>query len=203
MRAEMLGVVPPVELGHVAQAAAAEPALEPEPDEEVHGRVPGLDRRHGRAREVVVVAVADDDGVDERHLRGRARRPRVPPRAHEGQGRAAVLEDRVEQDAQPGRELDVAAGVPEPRRPEPARAAAPAGQPLGLDHRDPGRAGVGHLETAGHDGPGEPPPPPENDASAISQGDSSCAGAASKLRRAVWAYQITSRSIVVRPTGPE
>lgn len=45
-----------------------------------------------------------------------AGRLRVPFWSHEGEGAAAVFEDRVEEDAEAGGELDVVAGMAEPCR---------------------------------------------------------------------------------------
>ncbi|KGQ09786.1 hypothetical protein BBAD15_g4889 [Beauveria bassiana D1-5] len=60
-----LRVVPPVQLSDLKQAAAAKPRLEAEPDEELGLGLVLLNLEHRRVREVVVVGVADDDGVDD------------------------------------------------------------------------------------------------------------------------------------------
>ena len=62
-------LVPPVELGHVANALAREPGLQPERHEESR-RAAGLRREppHRFAVEVVVVVVRDDDGIDMRQI---------------------------------------------------------------------------------------------------------------------------------------
>lgn len=63
-----LGVFPPIQLRDVPQPAPTKPRLQPEPDEEMHVRMPTLDAHDGRQREVIVVTVADDDGVYRRYI---------------------------------------------------------------------------------------------------------------------------------------
>lgn len=81
-------------------------------------------------REVVVVAVADEDGIDDGDVLELAWPLGESLGSHEAEGRAAVLEDGVKEDAQARRELDVVAGMAEPRRAQLVRRCA-AGEPFG------------------------------------------------------------------------
>lgn len=107
-----------------------------------------LDLEDGGVRQVVVVAVADDDGVDDGDvfevagLRGEAFR------THECEWRAAVFKDGIEQDTQTRGEFDVVARMAQPRRAEFVRSITRR-KPLRRNDGYSGRFRVGPLEVAG------------------------------------------------------
>ena len=91
-----------------------EPLLEAQPDEELRLGVPLRQLLHAGVREVVVVRMGNDHGIDRRQLRERTCRGRVPLGAEPLHGRAAIFKYGVEQHAQAAGELDKVAGVAEP-----------------------------------------------------------------------------------------
>lgn len=62
--------------------------------------------------------MADDDSVHNRDVLYIAGPWSEAFRAHEGEWRATVFEDRIKQYTKPGRKLDVVARVAEPCRPQ-------------------------------------------------------------------------------------
>lgn len=92
-----LGVLPPVQLGDVVDAARGEPLLDAQPHEEVSIGEALVDLEHGRVREMVIVVVADDDGVEEWKVCDRAGLFGEPLRAHEAERGASFLEDGIKE----------------------------------------------------------------------------------------------------------
>lgn len=111
-----LARIPPIQLRDLrsGDAAALKPAPVPQRREEVGVGEARLDALDGWVGEVVIVVVGDDDGVNDGEVLELAGRRVVAFKAVDGDGRAAVLEDGVEEDAQAAGELDVVAGVAEP-----------------------------------------------------------------------------------------
>lgn len=83
-----------------------------------------VEREYSGMTEMVVVGVGYDDYIDQRNVFDLARRRGVPLRSEPGEGRAAILEHRVEQDTQTRRELDEVACMTEPGRSDVRRGSA-------------------------------------------------------------------------------
>jgi len=127
-------------------AGVVEPLPVAQRRKELHVRVLLLDLEDRRQAQVVVVVVRDDDGVDDRDLFDVARRLRVPRRPEPREGRATVCENRIEEDAKAGRELDKEAGVAEPCRAQSRRLASR--QELGRMDGNGWRSSVGTVRLA-------------------------------------------------------
>ena len=93
--------------------------------------------------EMVVVRMGDDDRVDERDVVDLAWGRSVTLRTEPGEGRAAVFEDWVEEDAQTRGDLDIVAGVAEPGGTEVGRGGAGGEEGGGADGGAIGRRRVG------------------------------------------------------------
>ena len=111
-----VGILPPVHLGDMVEAPVAEPLLQAQANKEVHIGKAGLDVEEGVGREVVVVAMADDNSINLGKLVDIAGNGGVAARAEvvcRPRG-AARFEDWVEEDSQARGELDIVAGVAQP-----------------------------------------------------------------------------------------
>lgn len=95
-----IGILPPVELSNVVDARLAEPRLQAEADKELGFWVVLLDLENGGVGKVVVMRVADNNGIDDGDVLDIAGSWGVSLGAHEGKGRAAVLEDGIEEHPQ-------------------------------------------------------------------------------------------------------
>ena len=108
------GILPPVHFRHLVDARVAEPAGQSQADKELRFWVVLVQLAHGRLRQVVIVRVRNDDGVQLGDVGQRARRLGVPFGTDEAAWGTAVFKDRVEKHAQPVGVLDVVAGMAEP-----------------------------------------------------------------------------------------
>jgi hypothetical protein len=91
--------LPPIQLRDQCNPALLEPLLIPQRREEVRIGELLLYALRGRVTQVVVVAVADDDDVHYGQVFDFAGRRRVALQAFGLDGRAAVFEDGIEEDA--------------------------------------------------------------------------------------------------------
>lgn len=102
---------------------------------------------------MVVMAVADEDGVDDWYIGDGTGCRGVALGTEEREGRTSVIEDGVEEDAEPRRILNVVAGVAEPCGAE-LFAGGAAGEEVGFVDGDGGGCGVRGLELASESWPG-------------------------------------------------
>ena len=89
-----------------------EPLRCSEADEKVDARVHASDLLHGRLREMIMVVVAYEDGVEGREVTRLAGGGREALGSHRT---IALLKDRVKQGAKAGWKLDKAASMTQPR----------------------------------------------------------------------------------------
>lgn len=133
------------------------PFLQTQRDEEVRIRVVFLEFEDRGVREVVVVGVGDHDEVHDGRVVDLAGDRREAFGAEVVGGAAAVFEDGVEEDAEPGRVFDVVAGVAEPGCAEGGLrgGGGAGGEEGGGDDGEVRGGGVGPFHFACYDVPGE------------------------------------------------
>lgn len=92
-------IFPPVELGDIGQPRFTEPLFQAQTNEKLCLGMRLLDLKHRIVREMIVVAVADEDGIDDWDIFNIAGRLSEASRPQEADRGASVFEYRVEQNS--------------------------------------------------------------------------------------------------------
>ena len=111
-----LFALPPVQLGDLGNPAFFKPCLVAQWGEVVGFGKLFLQPLDGGVAQVIIMVMADDHGIDKRQLFDFTGRRRVASKAFERNGRTAVLEYRVEEDAKAAGKFNIVTRMTQPGR---------------------------------------------------------------------------------------
>lgn len=140
-------IFPPVELGDIGQPRFTEPLFQAQTNEKLCLGMRLLDLKHRIVREMIVVAVADKDSINDWDVFNVAGGLSEASRPQEADWGASVFEYRVEENSQARGKFDVVACVAKPSSTKFCRG-FPVRKPLGFSHGDLGERGIWDLELA-------------------------------------------------------